>query len=39
MAPRTLAPRQRAELHVVDVATGVSTLVHSSDSWLFEAPN
>jgi len=39
MAPRTLAPRQRAELHVVDVATGVSTLVHSSDSLLFEAPN
>jgi Tol biopolymer transport system component len=39
MPPRTLAPNQRAELYVVDAATGHSTLVHSSSTLLFEAPN
>lgn len=37
--PRTLSPSQRAELYVLDVETGESTLVHSSTSLLFEAPN
>jgi Tol biopolymer transport system component len=39
MAPRTLHPRQRAELYTVDVETGESTLVTSSSTLLFEAPN
>ncbi len=39
MEARTLAPGQRAELYVADVVTGESTLVYSSDAWLFEAPN
>lgn len=36
---RTLRPGQRAELYVVDVASGDRRLVHSSSSLLFEAPN
>ena len=39
MAPRTLAPGQRAELHVLDVVTGEDRLVHESSTLLFEAPN
>jgi TolB protein len=39
MPPRTLRPRQRADLYVLDVATGDSTLVTSSSTLLFEAPN
>jgi Tol biopolymer transport system component len=39
MPPRTLRPRQRADLHVVDVSTGQIRLVHSSSTLLFEAPN
>jgi TolB protein len=39
MPARTLRPRQRAELYVVDVVTGESTLVMSSSTLLFEAPN
>lgn len=39
MPPRTLAPKQRAELYVLDVTTGQSTLVLSSSTLLFEAPN
>src|SRR3954462_2455122 len=39
MPPRTLRPQQRADLHVVDVSTGQSRLVHSSSKLLFEAPN
>jgi TolB protein len=37
--PRTLSPGQRAELYVLDVETGTSTLVTSSTELLFEAPN
>lgn len=39
MAPRALRPGQRAELYVVHVESGESTLVLSSDTLLFEAPN
>ena len=39
MPPRTLRPRQRADLYVLDVLTGDSTLVTSSSTLLFEAPN
>lgn len=39
MPSRTLRPRQRAELYVVDVVTGESSLVTSSSTLLFEAPN
>lgn len=39
MAPRTLQPGQRSELHVIDVTTGERELVHTSDTLLFEAPN
>lgn len=39
MPPRTLRPRQRAELHVVDVLTRDDTLVMSSSALLLEAPN
>jgi Tol biopolymer transport system component len=37
--PRTFRPGQRAELFVIDVASGESRLVHSSKKLLFEAPN
>lgn len=36
---RTLAAGQRAQLFVLDVETGDSTLVLESDTWLFESPN
>jgi Tol biopolymer transport system component len=36
---RRLRPGQRAELHVLDVETGVSQLLLSSTDVLFEAPN
>lgn len=36
---RQLRPGQRAELHIIDVESGVATLRHSSDTLLFEAPN
>ena len=36
---RTLRPGQRAQLFIVDVATGESTLVTESHDLLFEAPN
>lgn len=39
MEARTLAPGQRAELYVVDVDSGETTLVHTSSSMLIEAPN
>lgn len=39
MPPRVLQAHQRADLHVVDVESGVVRLVHSSDQLLFEAPN
>lgn len=39
MPPRTLSPGRRAELYVVDVQTGQSTLVIGSSTLLFEAPN
>jgi TolB protein len=39
MSPRMLRPRQRAELYVLDVVTRESTLVTSSSTLLFEAPN
>ena len=37
--PRTLQPGQRAQLFVLDVASGSSRLVAESSSLLFEAPN
>lgn len=37
--PRTLSPGQRAELFILDVVSGTSTLVVSSTDLLFEAPN
>jgi Tol biopolymer transport system component len=37
--PRTFRPGQRAELFVIDVASGEPRLVHSSKKFLFEAPN
>jgi TolB protein len=39
MPPRTLRPGQRADLYVLDTGTGESTLVTSSSTLLFEAPN
>jgi len=39
MPPRTLSPGRRAELYVVDIRTGQSTLVITSSTLLFEAPN
>lgn len=36
---RKLRPGQRAELHIVDVETGVAQLRHASETLLFEAPN
>ncbi|HYY10739.1 MAG TPA: hypothetical protein VE781_07345 [Kineosporiaceae bacterium] len=39
MPPRTLSPGQRSELYVVDVVTGEPTLVTTSSTLLFEAPN
>jgi TolB protein len=39
MPPRTLGAGQRAELHVIDVATGDDRIVHESSTVLFEAPN
>ena len=39
MPPRTLRPRQRAELYTVDALTGDRTLVTRSSDVLFEAPN
>jgi TolB protein len=39
MPSRTVRPRQRAELYVVDVVTGESTLATSSSTLLFEASN
>lgn len=36
---RTLQPGQCAQLHLLDVATGVSELRYSSQTLLFEAPN
>lgn len=39
MAPRQFRAGQRADVHVVDVATGEVRLVHSSDTVLLEAPN
>ena len=39
MPSRTLRPHQRADLYVVDVVTGQSSLVASSSTLLFEAPN
>lgn len=39
MEARTLAPGQRCDVCVLDVITGETTLVHSSSSVLFEAPN
>ncbi len=37
--PRQLRPGQRAELHIIDVATGNMTLRYVSESILIEAPN
>ena len=37
--PRTFRPGQRAELFVLDVATGARRLVVASSTLLFEAPN
>lgn len=37
--PRTLRPGQRAQLFVVDIATGATHLVYESATLLFEAPN
>ncbi|MGZ0712632.1 TolB family protein (plasmid) [Coraliomargarita sp. W4R53] len=37
--PRTLAPHQRSELYILDLATGDTQLRLTSDSLLFEAPN
>ncbi len=37
--PRTLAPGQRCRIHVLDVATGATRLVHESADVLYEAPN
>ncbi|HEY4269337.1 MAG TPA: biopolymer transporter Tol [Galbitalea sp.] len=37
--PRELQAGQRAELYIVNVDTGDTSLVHRSDSLLFEAPN
>jgi Tol biopolymer transport system component len=39
MPARTLRQRQRADLYVVDVVVGESSLVTSSSTLLFEAPN
>src|SRR5918911_4392925 len=39
MPPRTLSPGQRSQLYVVDVVTGEPTLVTTSSTLLFEAPN
>jgi TolB protein len=39
MSPRTLRPRQRAELYILDVLTGQQTLLTRSSTLLFEAPN
>ena len=39
MEARKLLAGQTAEVYVLDVDTGVSTLVHSSATTLFEAPN
>src|SRR5829696_6528675 len=39
MPSRTLRPHQFAELNVVDVVTGETTLVARSSTLLFEAPN
>jgi len=39
MPPRTLRAHQRADLHVIDLTTGTTRLVHSSSELLFEAPN
>ena len=36
---RTLSPHQRAELHVMDVQSGESHLLVTSNELLFEAPN
>ncbi|WP_448059743.1 TolB family protein [Cellulomonas hominis] len=36
---RTLADGQRAQLFVIDVATGEATLVLESTRWLFESPS
>ncbi|WP_075292019.1 TolB family protein [Pararhizobium arenae] len=36
---RKLGPQQRAELHIIDVTTGVASLVFSSGERLFESPN
>lgn len=36
--PRTLRPRQRAELYVVDVETAETRLVHSSKKTVIESP-
>lgn len=36
---RMLQPGQRAELYVIDVQSGATTLRYSSESLLFEAPN
>ena len=37
--PRTFRPGQRAELFVIDVATGRRQLIYTSSTLLFEAPN
>ena len=39
MAPRTLRRHQRAELYVLDVDSGERSLVATSSTLLFEAPN
>jgi len=37
--PRTFRPGQRAELFVIDIATGRRQLIYTSSTLLFEAPN
>ncbi|MGO1198385.1 MAG: TolB family protein [Dermabacteraceae bacterium] len=37
--PRTLAPGRRCRIHVLDVETGATRLVHESREVLYEAPN
>ncbi|WP_333811996.1 hypothetical protein [Timonella senegalensis] len=36
---RTLQPKQRAVLHMIDVDSGAMTNRYESDALLFEAPN
>lgn len=36
---RTLAPGQRCRVHVIDVASGISRIVHEDGDVLLEAPN